>query len=656
MLKRVLLLLSIAFFCTHAFSEILTNEISLRRSLGLFRYSYTPDVDDMAIVVLDTGFGTEEKRNSIFPDCEVFDGSTDNPDKKVANPELLDPNEDHGLRVAMVIQALYKDHIKFYFVNGKGTSGIKRAEKVVLEKAKEGKRIPIAVDARVYEYGSDFNGNGPINAAWREFIDHTGILAVGSASNAGLSTWDDHVHLPHGKSYVQFDGKDSLEFYSHVKDAKAMIVVSWSRNSESYKGTDADLDAYLYRREDDGTMTLVSKSEVKQRLRTKEDKDLSIPELQPVEFLKTSVEAPAFDISVLAPVEISNKKEKSVAPPPPNSGNSPFKQTVPPPPVPDQSITHENGDLTALPSPSASTLLFGYKKRYFLYVKAVNPEKFKPSDRIRVTVVNSGDPVQLGGKLVEAVEMVKTKGASIMAPGDNSSPNFITVGSDTPFSGKGPTTDGRRKPEVIMEGYTSLASFADGHKMLGVTWSVAMFAADLAKIYTVRSDITGSMIKNWAINGLSPDEITDVNPNSTAELALTINQIAPLVELVSRNQRKTPMIRTGRYPDGRYVLAISCQPAELGVFTDLDPESGARDYRYFYNWGVKKEERVVVNDFFGRVRETFINSLQGSPYSSLMEKEDRTAVMRNVGDIEIRAGRTPGVWVSPSPSQIEGWE
>ncbi len=93
---------------------------------------------------------------------------------------------------------------------------------------------------------------------------------------------------------------------------------------------------------------------------------------------------------------------------------------------------------------------------------------FLQSDRLRVMVVSDqGDSIKFSDA---------TKAYEIMPPADH--PEAITVGEDTNWSSKGPTADGRTKPEVKIK--DSTIKFSNGTQPRGSSTAAALFAGWVA--------------------------------------------------------------------------------------------------------------------------------------------------------------------------------
>jgi hypothetical protein len=705
---------------------VLENEVSIRRSLNLFDYPYVPQADEAEMVILDNGFGDENERLELFPDSETFD-QEDSTDPKVEIPKsyYLDP-DDHGLRVAQTIQAIYNRHIKFYFINGKGTRGIQRAKRVMLEKIQNGSKARLAVDARNYEYGGNMDGTGDIDILWREFLEETGLWGVISAGNNGGSVWDGPLVIPAGKDGVTFNGESYLEMVSHVQGARVNIVTTWMRNRTNSRGTNTDLNTYLYRQDRDGHLELVAKSETKQRIRQAGEKVTDVFAYQPVEFLQYALDQETPE----APVEV-NPNPRPVVPEPPKPGiptPSSFQDTAkvpPPPPVPnppapglppartpqapkvdpldnlppleapatkpapEQKVIRSTPtapkveattpiDLPpALPEPLPKDgdgaapvtkpvdrpkmpLKLDYNTHYFLYVTDASGN-FVPSDHIRVTVVNYTDPVLIKGRPVAAVELLKPQGPSIMIPGDLNVPQAFTIGADISFSGKGPTLDGRDKPDVIMEPVTSLVQFTNGKKLPGVTWSTAMFAGVLQRILVYRPDTTPQMIHNWARNGVDGYGITPVDINiarqQSIELDAAYNTVSERVNQIARQRGEASSdIWVGKYPDGHYVIGTAYSPLEMGLYDDEDARVSPNDYRFFLHWGAVEAKELLTDAVTGQNFEFITRRSTLQSYAPKMEFETRQVTLKSIRDVEIRKLRKARNWITPLRWQVDAWK
>lgn len=127
---------------------------------------------------------------------------------------------------------------------------------------------------------------------------------------------------------------------------------------------------------------------------------------------------------------------------------------------------------------------------YYRVRVAMRTGNFDATDRLRVTVLGSKGPIAFPDA---------TEGSEIMVPGDH--PDVVTVGDKTPLSARGPTADGRAKPEVTAP--QSKVEFTDGE----VTVGTSNAAACVAGLLTVAAAARGKLTRGDAIalvNAIAP--------------------------------------------------------------------------------------------------------------------------------------------------------
>ncbi|MFM8314555.1 MAG: S8 family serine peptidase, partial [Deltaproteobacteria bacterium] len=192
---------------------------------------------------------------------------------------------------------------------------------------------------------------------------------------------------------------------------------------------------------------------------------------------------------------------------------------------------------------------------YRIVVKAKN-KNWNRNNQVRIVVIPERPPIQDNEKqkMVDAIEFLDaTKGGEIMVPADN--PNVITVGDMSPFSAQGPTSDGRVKPEIILE--NSIASFSNGQSSSGTSNAAAYFTGIAA------------ILKSYAPH-LTREQLIGFPKKRPSALGASIRRV-PFTEFVSQHSvifnsieqmlDESPIL-AGRYSDGRYVIGIRKSPAE----------------------------------------------------------------------------------------------
>lgn len=84
-------------------------------------------------------------------------------------------------------------------------------------------------------------------------------------------------------------------------------------------------------------------------------------------------------------------------------------------------------------------------------------------------------------------------GAEIMPPADNS--RVLTVGEKTLMSAMGPTSDGRIKPDVLIE--KAVVSFTNGNQTAGTSNAAAMVAGVVSVLKARKADFNSEMLLNY---------------------------------------------------------------------------------------------------------------------------------------------------------------
>jgi hypothetical protein len=120
--------------------------------------------------------------------------------------------------------------------------------------------------------------------------------------------------------------------------------------------------------------------------------------------------------------------------------------------------------------------------------------RFGAADRLRV-LVTAAKPWADGdtaGRPQPAVELLDASGSGeIYPPADH--PDVITVGDAGPTSAVGPTADGRRKPDVVIE--DARARFTGGENTAGASNAAAYFAGVVAVLKAVRPEFQAEHVQ-----------------------------------------------------------------------------------------------------------------------------------------------------------------
>lgn len=123
--------------------------------------------------------------------------------------------------------------------------------------------------------------------------------------------------------------------------------------------------------------------------------------------------------------------------------------------------------------------LFKDRSPYYLRIRVENGDFDPRADELRLTVDTERRPFFDGKKEQSPIELVDgTRKKSIPVPADNKW--ATTAGSTHPFSSEGPTADGRKKPDVVLDG--AEARFTDKVAISGPNIAAAQLGA-LAVLY-----------------------------------------------------------------------------------------------------------------------------------------------------------------------------
>lgn len=176
---------------------------------------------------------------------------------------------------------------------------------------------------------------------------------------------------------------------------------------------------------------------------------------------------------------------------------------------------------------------------------------FDTTDQFRLTIN--------GGTADGGIDFTdRTSGSEIMPPADH--PGVITVGDLSARSASGPTTDGRMKPDVLLQ--LSEVRFTDGFVSAGTTYAAAYFSGIVAVLKTEKPSLTRDQIMAWTqkMNG----------PCLTA-LSLADSGIAEgiLSTLEQASGRKRSEYQAARTQNGRTVILMNQDPWTLSPLYDF---------------------------------------------------------------------------------------
>lgn len=197
------------------------------------------------------------------------------------------------------------------------------------------------------------------------------------------------------------------------------------------------------------------------------------------------------------------------------------------------------------------------------YTIRVRPQSkdWNTLDKIRITVI----PEKAG--TLEFLD--RSTGQEIMVPADN--PNVITVGDISPQSATGPTTDGRQKPEILLE--SSLADFSDGDYSQGTSNAAAYYAGVVAVMKSYKPDLTRERLISFPRRSLQT-LLSTMQQSRTEDL---IRWHPAIYEMVRAYSREEPLV-VAHHQNGFFVIGIRQSPHELfsgvcgvpaGMFTEF---------------------------------------------------------------------------------------
>ncbi len=170
-------------------------------------------------------------------------------------------------------------------------------------------------------------------------------------------------------------------------------------------------------------------------------------------------------------------------------------------------------------------------QEYRIRVKA-NGRNFGPADRLRILVSSDQTTpfVDLkDGKTVIPVEFLDaSSNGEIYPPADNA--GALTVGDTSASSSRGPTSDGRVKPDVVLD--ESAARFSNGVETVGASNAAAYFAGVVAMLKAQEPRLTAAHLRKWVrqLDARSTAKPVRVLPAETRlvpppSLPLTPNQL-----------------------------------------------------------------------------------------------------------------------------------
>lgn len=389
----------------------------IRKELGLtdelLRLSA---VKNVKVAVLDAGFaGVEnEIRNKTAP--RYLPPSAELVETYPGKKGLpgLDPSDPHGLHLAQIVYAMtgYGEGPLFRLYNANGPENFIEAVKSLVEW-----KADIVVCSRNWETFGNFDGKGFIDKAVEQATDE-GILwfqAAGNyhnkVANAPIKTHTEKLYNGGETQFVDLPYATSYVRFKNHVDDNN-VTITLSWNS-FYPGEEAR-----------GT-----------------NKDLNLYVYRAPE--KSGDPADLVASSKLKQVESAPKGK----------------------------------DETLFPRERITKRLRASGDRDYLIAVEKAAGTFDPAkDKLRITVTGDKQPYvdEKTEKRIDPIELVDaTDDGEIMVPADNR--YVITVGDLSPQSAKGPTADGRGKPEILFP--RSNVNFTDRNAYYGTSYAAAYMGA-----------------------------------------------------------------------------------------------------------------------------------------------------------------------------------
>jgi len=243
-------------------SSIFKNAASLKRIYNFPKISSQKIERKLKVAVLDKGFlGFKKEIGKSLPaNTKYFAGPIQSPN---------DSKVDHGLKMAQILTEFAGEDafVELQLHNVYGFSNFKAAIKSIIAD-----KVDLVLYSEVWEFGSNFDGEGFINAEVQKALD-AGITWVNAAGNVGKTTFNSEIKTGDEDWLILPDQNKSLKVICQKKNSNAngkkeqeskcpiRIVLSWNdfKDTENI-GTDKDLDLALT----DDLLGIVQTSRLKQ--------------------------------------------------------------------------------------------------------------------------------------------------------------------------------------------------------------------------------------------------------------------------------------------------------------------------------------------------------------------------------------------------------
>ncbi len=293
---------------------------------------------------------------------------------------------------------------------------------------------------------------------------------------------------------------------------------------------------------------------------------------------------------------------------------------------------------------------------------------FTENDKLRVTLMVADDrtaPVaDETGKPVPTVEFLDaTNDQEIMVVADN--PNAITVGDTESLSSRGPTLDGRTKPEIIMP--RSMVKLSSGEEQAGSSHAAAMLAGIVVQMKAMAPSLTREDIIKFVGPGSTPAGIARVPapgtlPPGTTPVNLDTLKIEyvfgrELAETLEKAAPNIPM-QPFKLPDGTFIMSMDRPPAmETGIFRGFAMERykdklQSLEYYVSMKASSKPDERPVA---FWSIRDTTLSPTDSFPWERFpgYAKTDFLQLKYiPFVDMKVPGKSFPNMWRTPSVEKL----
>ncbi len=682
-----------------------------KKQLGIDKYPFSPALVTLSVAVLDNGFGPKDDLKRFLPEAELIDlslkdGEGNKWPKEQRGNSLS--TATHGRIMAQTFST-YSGITNVKLVNANGSTNLAHALDWCIAHG-----VKIILYAQSWEFGTNRDGTGFIDRLFQKALD-AGIIVIAAAGNYEGKTYNGKV-ITRDDGWLQLKDEKNmcLKVKSNVDDNKVKIELTWNDfKSTETGGTNKDLDLYLFDEDMKHVIAASKKKQIPGNIPREKGSNQTYFADEAIEFdyqrtsqgpddsVRTSTPSTESETALSSPAEEVPANKADVAestPPAPTTTEAlpaqkpEVAKTTPPPPGPGTETAKNATEAPAIVAPSGvapapdappATLIddtkvsvktvdeanagtktsttdekpFRLRKntdKGFYYVCAYNNSKnFKSNDRITITVIETKEPVQRHRRSpkVPAVQFIDaTKGKSIFAPADD--PRVIAIGNTKDYSSVGPTFANLTKPDGILDIAETMTS--DGYVTEGSSNSSAYFAAQVARMMSQRPDLTAIMLLD-KLKKLreEPQNADGIKSISLADFSNASIDNRAALDIVTRNNGNQKPLLAGRYPDGRYVLATSVAPLDLGIGTDTlfpqpkESESGM-NLRYF----LKESQKDIAFDaaagkFHGEIFFT------GYTRKKVEDGDDVDTVPIN--DIEVRQARYGSVFVAPTPDELAKW-